>query len=87
MGKEVTFLGTRIGVIKAKKTAELNENRKFIAKPQVDNNFGVVAYVGTDVGTLKVGDKIYFSNQLETLLIEGAEVMVMDASNVIGKVI
>ncbi len=81
----ISFIGTRIGVVKAKKVQEDNSTRKFIAKPQVDNNFGVVAYVGDAVTHLKEGDQVYFATQLELLLIDGNEIMIMDASNVIAK--
>ena len=78
----VKMLRNLIGVVPAGK----NTNRKqgLFVMPETSNNLGVIKYVGEDVKTFKPGEKVYFGNSRETIIMQGEEVMVMEESNIVA---
>lgn len=81
----VKFRGNRVGVEKIKK-ANKNTNPLFV-EPDAADSVGIVRYVGDTVGSdIKVGQKVYYGDKIHNVRLGGAELVVMEDSNVLALV-
>lgn len=80
---QIQLRGKRVGVEKLKKQDSKNE--LFLKMPDHEEYLGVVKYVGPDAQSdIKVGQKVYFGNTFQTLRMAGAEICVMEDTNVLA---
>lgn len=87
---DVQFLGKLIGVEKVKsEKRKKEENSFFVNNAGIEDDFGLVQYIGLFVENpgFKVGDKVYIGKTREELRMAGKDILVMDVSNVIAKVL
>lgn len=80
---KIVMLRDLIGVEKVGKARKKEESSLF-ANTEVTHNIGVIRYLGVDVKGLQVGQKVYIGNQREEIRMEGADIMVMEAKNIIA---
>ena len=77
------FRGKRIGVEKNKKQSK--KETSFYVEPPVEEFSGTIKYVSSDLQTdLKIGDRVYFGNQYQLVKLEGADICVMEDTNVLA---
>jgi co-chaperonin GroES (HSP10) len=74
-----------VGVEKLGKASRKSSGEIF-AQVEATHNVGVIRYLGVDVTGLKVGSKVYVGNQREEIRMNGADIMVMEVSNIIALV-
>lgn len=79
----IQMRGNNVGVEKLGKTEKGNG---FLSMPEDTNSAGILKYVGKDVKDpdLKVGRKVYFGSQRQSVNIDGVEIMVMHEDNVVA---
>jgi co-chaperonin GroES (HSP10) len=56
--------------------------------PDDSNSVGVIKYVGDALADsdLKVGTKVYYGNQRQTITIDGVTILVMEETNIVARV-
>lgn len=52
--------------------------------PETEEYVGVIKYIGTEVTGLQVGQRVYFSKQYQNFRMGGADVCVMQESEVLA---
>lgn len=79
------FRGKRIGVEKNKKQSK--KETSFYIAPDTEEFAGTIKYISAELQTdLKVGDRVCFGNQFQLVKLEGADICVMEDTNVLATI-
>jgi len=86
---KIQFLGKKVGVEKASKAETKPKTGLFVEEPEIADDFGTVRFIGQEITNppFAVGDKVYFGKYREELRMAGKDILVMEESNVLAKVI
>lgn len=81
--EQIKLRGSKVAVEKFKKQDKANKS--FYIEVGAEEYLGTVRFVAPDAGEdIKVGQRVYFGTQFQTVRIGGAEVCVMEDANVLA---
>lgn len=85
---KIQFLGKQVGIEKASKP-QAQKTGLFVEEPEIADDFGTVRFIGQEIHNppFAVGDKVYFGKHRQELRMAGKDILVMEESNVLAKVI
>lgn len=85
MSQQIKLRGNRVAIEKAKKVQ--NKNALGIVMPEAEEYVGIIKYLGeTAASDLSVGQKVYFSTNYQNVRMGGAELCVMEDSQVYASI-
>lgn len=83
---QIKMRGNKVGVEKSNKPSK-NSKATFIVIPDAEEHMGIIKYLGDGTSSdLKLGQRVYFSNEYQMVKIKGDDICVMDDSNVLAVV-
>lgn len=82
--KKIIMMNQKIAVQKIEKSDNKESNDVFTI-PEVSDNLGIVMYTQEN-SEYKIGDKVYYGSNRESIRMHGIDVNVMDESNIVALV-